>query len=334
MKNILTEELKQILYLTNYKRGVVISEQIDTSKLETVFDLSGYRLKITESFLYLMTSLERIPINGVVNDFKVDPKTRKIIDTRFIDNQEFIEKIWSFIPQDIKPIQTQSTYKFIGIIPPGFPDSGSVKIYTGNIVEEDISVLESLGVNLSKDGTISPSSYIKKKGDKRTGIYVRLYPGGKNIPPLTRKAPSEKENAKDFMELNLESPFEFDSTSLTSESESKFQEFINSIKNNYKGATGDIEVICSSSIDGDPNSIIKGGLKRFDYDKELSEKRAKVIVDRLKKSLPETKLNFIPKGIGQTDKFAPGKKFPEVKNQQETSPNRRLIIRLPKVEKI
>ena len=66
---------------------------------------------------------------------------------------------------------------------------------------------------------------------------------------------------------------------------------------------------------------------------DLSKNRAQSIVSILKNNLPETKLNFIPKGIGQTDQFALGKKWPEITNQNETAPNRRLIIKLPKIMK-
>lgn len=330
MKNILTEELDKILYLTTYKRGVVISEQETPSQ---IFNLSGYDLKIVNSKISLRTKNGMTPMNGIVDEFKVNPNTGQIIDPDFVVNDEFVNHIFSFIPNDLKPIQTQTKYKFVGIIPKGFPGEGTIRVYTADITNENIGVLEEQGIVKSKDGTISPKTYINKKGERGVGTYIRLYPGGKNIPALTTKSTELKPTSKEFIELNLESPFEFDSTSLTPESDIKFKEFIEKMKNNYADITGNVEIISSSSIDGDPNETIKGGIKRFDYDKQLSDKRAQSIVDILKKYLPDTKLNFVPKGIGQTDKFAPGKKYPEVKNQKETSPNRRLIIRLPKVEK-
>jgi outer membrane protein OmpA-like peptidoglycan-associated protein len=66
---------------------------------------------------------------------------------------------------------------------------------------------------------------------------------------------------------------------------------------------------------------------------DLSKKRAETIASLLKNSLPGIKLNFIPNGIGETDQFAPGKKWPKVTNQNETAPNRRLIIKLPQIMK-
>ena len=65
----------------------------------------------------------------------------------------------------------------------------------------------------------------------------------------------------------------------------------------------------------------------------LSKRRAEAIVSILKTSLPGTKLNFIPKGIGQTEQFAKGKKYPEVQDENQTAPNRRLIIKLPQIMK-
>jgi outer membrane protein OmpA-like peptidoglycan-associated protein len=66
---------------------------------------------------------------------------------------------------------------------------------------------------------------------------------------------------------------------------------------------------------------------------ELSKKRAEAIVATLKDNLPDIKLNFIPNGIGETDQFAPGKKWPAVNDINQTAPNRRLIIKLPQIMK-
>jgi outer membrane protein OmpA-like peptidoglycan-associated protein len=137
----------------------------------------------------------------------------------------------------------------------------------------------------------------------------------------------------ELIELNIESPFKFDSIQLTDDAKKEFVDFIQSIRTNYSNITGDVEVISSSSIDGDPEGKVVSGQKRKDYDLDLSNKRAQSIVSILKNNLPETKLNFIPKGIGQTDQFASGKKWPEITNQNETAPNRRLIIKLPKIMK-
>ena len=66
---------------------------------------------------------------------------------------------------------------------------------------------------------------------------------------------------------------------------------------------------------------------------DLSKKRAETIASLLKNSLPGIKLNFIPKGIGETDQFAKGKKWPDVTDENQTAPNRRLIIKLPQIMK-
>ena len=141
------------------------------------------------------------------------------------------------------------------------------------------------------------------------------------------------EPIEDTVELNIESPFKFNEVNLTDEAKKEFDNFIQSVKSNYVDATGDVEVTCSASIDGDPEGKVASGKTRKVYDMELSKKRAQTIVSTLKNNLPEIKLNFIPNGIGQTDQFAPGKKWPEVTNQNETAPNRRLIIKLPQITK-
>ena len=64
---------------------------------------------------------------------------------------------------------------------------------------------------------------------------------------------------------------------------------------------------------------------------ELSKRRAETIVTTLKENLKGFKLNYTPIGIGETDKYAPGKKWPEFK-QEATAPNRRLIIKIQTIQ--
>jgi outer membrane protein OmpA-like peptidoglycan-associated protein len=128
------------------------------------------------------------------------------------------------------------------------------------------------------------------------------------------------------VQLDIQSPFEFDKVTLTPEAEQQFSQFIQKMKANYQGATGDVEVMCSASIDADP-------AKKAQYNQKLSENRALTIVNRLKTETGITTMNFIPKGIGQTSQFASELKWPEVTDETKTAPNRRLIIKLPKITK-
>lgn len=124
--------------------------------------------------------------------------------------------------------------------------------------------------------------------------------------------------------FDIESPFVFDKTELSDESEIKFKEFIENIKKYYNNVKGDVTVTTSASIDSDPSKSEK-------YNMDLSKRRAQVIIDRLKNESSNKTLNFIANPIGQTDKFKPGLKWPEVKDNTQTAPNRRLIIKLPEV---
>lgn len=141
-----------------------------------------------------------------------------------------------------------------------------------------------------------------------------------NIPPPTKKPEFEK------IQLDIQSPFEFDKTTLTPEAEIEFKKFVEKVKTNYQGVSGDVEVIASASIDADED-------QKRDYNQKLSDNRATTIANRLKNETGITTLNFVPKGIGQTDQFAKGLKYPEVKDSNKTAPNRRLIIRMPELTK-
>lgn len=135
------------------------------------------------------------------------------------------------------------------------------------------------------------------------------------IPPI--------ESPKIFS-FDIESPFDFDKTDLTPEAEKNFKEFIENIKKFYSNVSGDVTVTTSSSIDSDPST-------KEQYNMELSKRRAQTIIDRLKRETGNKTLNFIPNPIGQTDQFAKGMKFPEVRDTNKTAPNRRLIIKLPEI---
>ena len=126
------------------------------------------------------------------------------------------------------------------------------------------------------------------------------------------------------VELNISNPFNFDQVTLTSEGQAEFDKFVESLKKYINYFSGNVEVITSASIDAEPKS-------KAEYNMKLSERRADAIIQELQKRLGETKLNFIAKPLGQTDQFAPGLKWPEEKDVNKTAPNRRLIIKLPKI---
>jgi outer membrane protein OmpA-like peptidoglycan-associated protein len=195
-----------------------------------------------------------------------------------------------------------------------------------------------LGIESHLPDAVNPAKLVKQKDGaivqyrktRTEGFIFEISPilsgelmqrNASNPQPTPQPTPQPK-----IVELDIQSPFEFDKDTLTPEAEQKFAKFIQDMKSNYQGVTGDVEVICSASIDADP-------AKRAQYNQKLSEKRALTIVNRLKTETGITTLNFIPKGIGQTSQFAPDLKWPEVTDETKTSPNRRLIIKLPKIIK-
>jgi len=150
--------------------------------------------------------------------------------------------------------------------------------------------------------------------------------GGEKQEPITPEIPPTTTPEFEEIKLDIQSPFEFDKTTLTPDAEIEFKKFVEKIKLNYQGVSGNVEVIASASIDGDEN-------QKRDYNQKLSDNRASTIANRLKTETGISTLNFIPKGIGQTDQFAKGMKYPEVKDVNKTAPNRRLIIKMPTITK-
>lgn len=147
-------------------------------------------------------------------------------------------------------------------------------------------------------------------------------------------------------------PFVFNSIELSDDGETLLNEFMNQFieakknKNDlytkyleFLNSKGPIQVLAYSSIDDNPEQIIDyvvgtnavegcgGRQKRHDYNQCLSQKRADKIASILNEKLPDFP-DFIGKGLGETDKFAPGKKWPNA-NKEQTLPNRRFEVNLP-----
>ena len=350
--NISEDEKNRILNLhESATKRLYLSEQNEVED-KSYYNVAGKAFKIINNELYsvLVDKKGKVTplsnLNGVLDDFKVlldlrgGKITGTVVGSEFQENVKLATDYWSTIvgkdaaPMDYKNIQ----FKLFGIVPknPKFKpyQIGTPMVFGANILELPKNYYDQFGEGSkykeSEDGTISTFSYVKSKG--KTYILSWL-PGSYNTsyyPGEPEETPIETPDPTPF-ELNIESPFEFDSIDLTPEAQKEFDKFVQSIKTNYADATGDVQVTCSSSIDGDPQGIVGPGKTRKVYDMELSRKRARSIVAELNNSLPEIKLNFIPNGIGETDQFAEGKKWPKVQDKNQTAPNRRLIIKLPQI---
>jgi outer membrane protein OmpA-like peptidoglycan-associated protein len=219
---------------------------------------------------------------------------------------------------------------------PIFPAFGAFSVDNRKVMGSRVG---GLGVERYPDESVSPAKTVKQidgaivqyRKTKTEDFVFEISPAlsgdflerkketPKPTPPPPTKPPV-------VVQLDIQSPFEFDKVTLTPEAEQKFSLFIQNMKANYQGTIGDVEVICSASIDADP-------AKKASYNQKLSENRALTIVNRLKAETGITTMNFIPKGIGQTSQFAPNLKWPEVTDETKTAPNRRLIIKLPQITK-
>jgi outer membrane protein OmpA-like peptidoglycan-associated protein len=181
-------------------------------------------------------------------------------------------------------------------------------------------------------GSVTPfnletQGFISKYYPSGFGLFMPTTVSSYPIPPDFFKDPTPSKKPEfEEIKLDIQSPFEFDKTTLTPDAEIEFKKFIEKVKSNYQGVSGSVEVIASASIDGDED-------QKRDYNQKLSDNRANTIANRLKTETGISTLNFIPKGIGQTDQFAKGMKYPEVKDVNQTAPNRRLIIKMPTLTK-
>ena len=188
------------------------------------------------------------------------------------------------------------------------------------------------------------------------GIYLSPWWPDNNLGEVTFKpnTGTTEEFIPRSIKIDVSDPFEFNSTTPKETAIiaiKKFIEQINDLKikkpelyNKYIKfikSQGNVTVYAYASIDDNPNQTIKytegeggnavtgcGGNKlRSEYNLCLSQKRADEIAGRLNNGLPDLKI-FVGKGMGETEEFAKGKKWPD-SSKDETLPNRRFVVVLP-----
>jgi len=166
--------------------------------------------------------------------------------------------------------------------------------------------------------------------------------------------PKLKSKPEEFVSITLDNsgtePFVLDSTEIHPDSVGKIDEFVSTIedvKNKYGNEvyqkyiqflkSNPIIVNAYSSINADPSKKMSGKVQackgygdgtRGQYNLCLSQKRAEVIANELNSRLPELG-NFKGVGMGETDKFDKGKKWPTFTSDKDTLLNRRFEVILP-----
>jgi outer membrane protein OmpA-like peptidoglycan-associated protein len=155
------------------------------------------------------------------------------------------------------------------------------------------------------------------------------------------------------IKLELEDPFNFDKTTLTSSGEINYKYFLrryNDIKEKYINIwdnylrfikeNGGLEILGYASQDGNPNVNDGGKLEacsrygvgiglRSQYNQCLSQERANYIKDRLITDLPELNGLLRAKGMGETCEFGPCWSKNKKVTPKDTAKNRRFIINFP-----
>jgi outer membrane protein OmpA-like peptidoglycan-associated protein len=253
-------------------------------------------------------------------------------------------------------------YRFIALTPQGFEDAGLPRIYTAKIKlvkkNDAEDILEKYTETTFEEG-LRPYTYISvnRKGNdsifgERYIYYLKLYPGRR--PGRKYSTDGGGEITKPIkLSLNLEDVFKFDEINFKNESEAmtKINDFAKAIQNNIENEKhGELfrrqmnaklarnPILGYASIDGDPEGNVpedKGygpcsGQKRKDYNKCLSEARAKRVADMLNdKFSDDNMINFKYEGMGETDQLSnpKGKKWPDYK-PNETGENRRIVLDL------
>jgi hypothetical protein len=269
----------------------------------------------------------------------IDPKTEASMDYGYNHFSHYGRMQTASIPGSVT--------KGMGVITLGMSKGEQYVPVYGSLflmITPDLPTNRNLQVIRSKPGAqlILNKTAIKTKD--RNYMWLRFIgqmfgEGGYDWDPNEKETPGTPEGIPKpnpivlTFEKGLNDAFNFNDVTLNDTGNQNLQSLIKYAKENYQGVSANVPVICSASIDADPNQIVKGNVKRSDYNMDLSKRRATAIANMLTTQIGIDSLKFTPQGIGETDKYDPGKKWPEIKDNNQTAGNRKLIIQLPKLQK-
>lgn len=180
-------------------------------------------------------------------------------------------------------------------------------------------------------------------------VLSKFYFTGPGVQTLTRQTgkPSTGTTATDtIIKLNfmLVDAFKFDETNFVDESKAMEQidAFVNKVKGGVQKYGQELSqhimnvepsIVGYASVDADPNEKITGKFgpckskpNRGEYNKCLSEYRAKKISEIINQKLEGTGVSLKFFGAGETTKFGPGWTKEKPTTTQETAPNRRFAL--------
>ena len=235
-------------------------------------------------------------------------------------------------------------------------DASTVIKVPRNVVKND----EKLTGLLASDGTLPERSqdndivfgdtYVRINSDVL--ITVRsLGPQLRYSTPAKTTTTRKPKPVIDRLEMSLTDMFVFDTTDFVDDARAtaqinnfiglltKYAKEFNTEQNNFKNhiIKSEPKVYGYASIDNDPTekttgkfSPCKGQSTKHDYNKCLSQYRADKVTEIINDGLSGTGMDiFKAIGVGETEKFAPGMKWPEVKDPKRTAPNRRVYTYIP-----
>lgn len=349
MNNTILNEIFKIKFLENYKRGVVISEQvIKNIPIFGSVNIGGLQ-ELGDNFVEINATdkgFELIPqegFKGILNNFSDGFITKvsynditQIFPNRLIDRYNYSElpRIPFLVKKgsDLKLLQLQ--LKFI-------PNKKNKKVPLGKHTIKMGNYFDNEDVVINENINPVPGGNLIIFGQELKGFGYGF--GGESKKPEARKKPIGMKakdpfifNTTDFLEntLGIIDDFVNDIYSIKKSKDPKaFEKYIQIVKNKKQ-----IPVKAYASIDDDPNQVIDyvegknavegcgGKRKRGDYNQCLSQKRADKVAQILNSKIPELSGIFVGQGMGETDKFAPGKKWPEIKDKSKTEENRIFIV--------
>lgn len=352
-KNILSE-------INRYREIVGLSKINEQSETGVQYTFGGLDVEVKDGEVFWLkrtsktSPVERINL-GNQNDIEYDITVKGVTGNEKGKNNTDVTEYYynnNGISSDYYPTQ-QKVEKYGGFFAISVNPKNNKPLISSYILRGPVDKTQaegfSSGVMSDKDNIIGYKKYwCKNQRRGKDCYYLELH----SAPPASLINGGDAIVTKQRVieiPFSFTEPFVFDTIDFTSEVQSEFSEKVNLLKSYLEQVEGysdflkgkTIPVRAYASRDNDPSEKVQGRFTpckgfgdgtRGQYNQCLSQKRAEKIVELLSSELPDLKFN--PQGMGETDSFGPGWSTNNSPTTDQTQPNRRFDVVIPKFTRV
>lgn len=350
---------KNILSEINRYREIVGLSIIEEQVKNNIFSFGSLDVEIRNNEIFWRKHSETSPVQlinlGNQNDIEYDITVKEVTGNEKGKNNTDVTEYYynnNSISSDYYPRQ-QKVKRYNGFFAISVNPKNEKPLISSYILRGPVDKTQaegfSAGIMSDKENIVGYKKYWCKNQRKgRECYYLELSSGQ---PALLADGGDAIVTNQRVIEVpfSFTEPFIFDTVDFTPETKQKFQKQVNILKDYLDKISGykeflsknPINVTAYASRDNDPNAKVQGKYSpcnpygdgtRGQYNVCLSQARADKVVELLSSEFPD--LKFTGRGMGETDKFGPAWTKENPTKPNETQPNRRFEVVIPKFTRV